>query len=71
MQACLGLCPNAAERCLVVRAPRLPSFLDKIDLHDLRVGGGRVSLHFAQHGARTHVDVLDVSGDRLRVNIEV
>jgi len=71
LQACLGLCPNAAERCLVVRAPRLPSFLDKIDLHDLRVGGGRVSLHFAQHGARTHVDVLDVSGDRLRVNIEV
>ena len=30
-----------------------------------------VSLHFARHGARTHCDVLEVTGDRLRVNIEV
>ena len=71
LQACLGFRPDAAARCLTIRDPRLPAFLDKIDLRDLRVGDARVSLHFARHGARTHCDVLEVAGDRLRVNIEV
>ena len=71
LQACLGLSPDAAEHGLTIRTPRLPAFLDKIDLCDLRVGNARVSLHFARHGVRTHCDVVEVSGDRLRVNIEV
>ncbi|MCU1277747.1 MAG: Amylo-alpha-16-glucosidase, partial [bacterium] len=70
LQACLGFQPNAADRCLVVRDPRLPDFIEKIDLCNLRVGNASVSLHFARHGARTHCDVLEVTGDRLRVNIE-
>jgi glycogen debranching enzyme len=71
LQACLGLQPDAAAGVLVIRDPRLPAFLDKIDLCDLRVGNARVSLHFARHGARTHCDVVGVTGARLRVNIEV
>jgi len=71
LQACLGLAPDAAGHTLVVHDPHLPAFLDKIDLCDVRVGRGRVSLHFARHGRRTHCDVLDVSGEHLRVNIEV
>jgi glycogen debranching enzyme len=71
LQACLGLAPDAASRCLTIRSPRLPAFCDKIDLRNLRVGNSRVSLHFARHGQRTHCDVMDVTGDRLRVNIEV
>lgn len=71
LQACLGLSPNAAEHSIAVRDPHLPAFLDKIDLCDVRVGGARVSLHFARHGRRTHCDVIDVTGERLRVNIEV
>ncbi|HEX9102921.1 MAG TPA: amylo-alpha-1,6-glucosidase, partial [Polyangia bacterium] len=71
LQACLGLQPDAAAHRLAIRDPRLPGFLDKIDLHDLRVGDARVSLHFGRHGHRTHCDVLEVVGDRLRVNIEV
>jgi len=71
VQACLGLQPDAAARTLTIRDPRLPAFADKIDLVNLRVGGARVSLHFARHGTRTHCDVLEVTGDRLRVNIEV
>jgi glycogen debranching enzyme len=71
LQACLGLRPDAAARSLTIGSPRLPAFLDKIDLFNVRVGNARVSLHFARHGVRTHCDVLDVVGDRLRVNIEV
>ncbi|MGZ3441701.1 MAG: amylo-alpha-1,6-glucosidase, partial [Polyangia bacterium] len=71
LQACLGLQPDAADGTLAIRDPRLPAFLDRIDLCGMRVGNARVSLHFARHGARTHCDVLEVSGARLRVNIEV
>ncbi len=71
LQACLGLAPDAPSSSLAIRDPRLPAFLDKIDLCELRVGNARVSLHFARHGTRTHCDVLDVTGERLRVNIEV
>jgi glycogen debranching enzyme len=72
LQACLGLQPDADARTLTIRDPRLPAFLDRIDLANVRVGRARVSLHFARHGdARTHVDVLEVSGDRLRVIVEV
>jgi glycogen debranching enzyme len=71
LQACLGLAPNAPARRLAIRDPKLPAFLDRCDLMDLRVGGSRASLHFARHGARTHCDVLEVTGDELRINIEV
>jgi glycogen debranching enzyme len=71
LQACLGLQPDAAGRTLTIRDPRLPAFADTIDLLNVSVGGARVSLRFARHGTRTHCDVLEVSGERLRVNIEV
>jgi glycogen debranching enzyme len=71
LQACLGVRPDAAAHGLTIHDPRLPAFLDKFDLFNLRVGNARVSLHFARHGMRTHCDVLEVVGDRLRVNIEV
>jgi glycogen debranching enzyme len=71
MQACLGLRPNAAAQRLTVCGPRLPSFLERIDLHNLRIGNSRVTLHFARHGARTHCDVLEVTGEPLGISIEV
>jgi glycogen debranching enzyme len=71
LQACLGLTPDAPARRLMIRDPRLPAFLDHVDLLNLRVGESRVSLHFARHGSRTHCDVLEVTGDELRVAIEV
>jgi glycogen debranching enzyme len=71
LQACLGLEADAPERRLLVRSPRLPTFLERIDLAGIRVGGAQVSLHFARHGTRTHCDVVEVSGDKLVVNIEI
>jgi glycogen debranching enzyme len=71
VQACLGLAPDAAAHTLVIRDPHLPAFVDKLELHELRVGTARASLRIARHGTRTHCDVLDVTGGPLRVVIEV
>jgi glycogen debranching enzyme len=71
LQACLGLMPDAPAGRLTICDPRLPSFLDRIDLLQLRIGRSRVSLHFARHDVHTHCDVLEVVGDPLRVTIEV
>ena len=71
LHACLGLRPDAPARRLMIQDPRLPSFLERLDLINLRVGNARVSLHFVRHGSRTHVDVLEVTGGELRVVIEV
>src|SRR5581483_267755 len=57
LQACLGLEPDADRRRLSIISPRLPSFLDKLDLCGVRVGDARVKLHFARHGERTHADL--------------
>jgi glycogen debranching enzyme len=70
LQATLGLRPDAPHGELVVHAPRLPSFLDELDLLDLKVGEARVSLRFQRAGRRTHVDVLDRSGP-LKVRIDL
>ena len=71
LQSALGLRADAPLGRLVIRNPRLPRFLHWLDLEGLQVGRSRVSLHFARHGSRTHVDVLEVAGDELRVSIEV
>jgi glycogen debranching enzyme len=71
LQACLGLRPDATRRTLVIRNPRLPRFVDKLDLDGLLVGDTRVSLHFARHDHRTHADVLASTGGPLRVQIEI
>lgn len=72
LQAALGIQPDAPLGRLVIRNPRLPSFLHTLRLEGMRVGRTAVTLHFERHGARTHVDLIDVVGDgRLKVNIEI
>jgi glycogen debranching enzyme len=55
----LGLEPHGFEHRLVVRRPRLPSWLPSVSLRGLRVGGQRANLRFSRdaHGA-TKVEVL-------------
>ena len=72
LQAALGLRADAPQHRLVIRNPRLPAFLARLDVEGLRVGQSRVHLHFARHGRRTHADLVDVAGDaRLKVQIEI
>ena len=66
LQSVLGLEPDAPNQRLVIRAPRLPRFLDHLELDGLRVGNAWVSLRFGRHDSRTHVDVVAVSGAAAR-----
>jgi glycogen debranching enzyme len=72
LQACLGLSADAERQRLVIVNPQLPSFLQRLDLSGMRIGRGRVSLHFSRHSGRTHVDLIECSGDPpVKVQIEV
>lgn len=72
LQAALGIHPDAMLDRLTIRNPRLPAPIDHLSLEGIRVGRQAVSLRFERHGSRTHVDLVDVTGDgQLTVNIEM
>jgi glycogen debranching enzyme len=71
LQAILGLSPDAPAGVLHIRSPRLPAWLGELTLRGLRVGQSRVSIRFARVERRCFVDVLDVSGAPLKVQIEL
>ena len=66
-----ALRPDAPRRTLAITNPQLPELVGAADLYGMRVGGSRVSLHFARHGARTHADFLGVEGEEIKVQIEI
>jgi len=67
LQAILGLAPNAPEGELLIVRPRLPYWLDSVQVRNLRVGQGSADLLFSRRGVRTRLEVLAVRG-RLRVS---
>jgi glycogen debranching enzyme len=71
LQALLGVFPEAPAGVLHVRDPVLPGFLRELTISRLRVGGSRVSLHFARHGERTLVNLHHLEGEPLQVRIEL
>ena len=71
LQAVLGLDANAPAGRLHIANPRLPSFVHRLNLLDMHVGRSRVSLRFVREGARVHVDLIDIQGAPLRVQIEL
>jgi len=68
LQAILGLAPNAPEGELLIVRPRLPYWLDSVQVRNLRVGQGSADLLFSRRGVRTRLEVLTVRG-RLRVSV--
>ncbi len=71
VQSVLGLEADAPRGRLVVRNPRLPRSVRKLELHGIRIGNALVSLCFRRVGNRCHVDKLDVTGGALRTDIEI
>ena len=53
LQSLLGISAKAPEGTLVVTEPRLPGWLDSVELRDVRVGAGRASLRFTRDGSST------------------
>ncbi|HET9613467.1 MAG TPA: hypothetical protein VFP22_01540, partial [Candidatus Limnocylindrales bacterium] len=59
----LGLVPEAFDRRLRIVRPRLPAFLEHVELEGVQVGDARATLSFERRDDRTDVAVRDVTGD--------
>ncbi len=62
-QAMLGLKAEAPEKRLRIVNPRLPAWLNSVQVRNLRVGGGSVTLQYRRNGRTTNVEVQKVTGD--------
>jgi glycogen debranching enzyme len=69
LQAVLGISAKAHENTLTVNKPHLPSWLNQVELRNLRVGESTISLVFRREGEITAFSLLDRKGD-VRVLME-
>jgi glycogen debranching enzyme len=71
LQSILGIEPNAPERTLAIRNPRLPKFLRVLELKSMRIGDTLVDIRFRRIGSRCHVDHFKQRGGRLKTQVEL
>lgn len=69
LQAMLGLSARAPENLLTINSPVLPSWLNTIEMRNLRVGSSTISIAFKREGDMTGFTVLSKQGD-VRVIME-
>ncbi|GIX28153.1 MAG: amylo-alpha-1,6-glucosidase [Burkholderiales bacterium] len=62
LQACLGLEFDAASRTVRLRHPRLPDFLDWVQVRNLRIGDTLLHILLRRHGTDVAVNVLERDG---------
>ena len=62
LQSSLGLEFNRDNNEILLRKPRLPSFLDEVTLHNLRLGQSAVDLMLRRHGNDVSLQVLRNEG---------
>jgi len=65
----LGIRPSAHRKELNIVNPMLPDWLDYLRIRNLSIGKSRVSLDFSRSGERTFCNVVDVSGEKLLINV--
>jgi len=65
----LGIRPSAPRKELNIVNPVLPDWLDYLHIRNLSVGKSRVSLDFSRHGERSFCNVVDLSGEKLLINV--
>jgi glycogen debranching enzyme len=71
LQGLLGIEPDGRGRMVRLIQPHLPNRFRFLDIHQMVVGGSRVSLQFNRHGERTMANVIDLTGDPLHVRIDI
>ncbi|MFW6150514.1 MAG: glycogen debranching N-terminal domain-containing protein [Chloroflexota bacterium] len=62
MHAILGLTPEARRSHLTILRPRLPYWLEQVEVRKLKVGEGRAGLVFERQGQKTRVSVTERQG---------
>jgi glycogen debranching enzyme len=70
LQACLGIDIDTAAGTISFHAPRLPEYIDWVELRDLRVGEGSVDLLLQRHHHNVGVEIMRKQGEVL-VRIDV
>jgi glycogen debranching enzyme len=63
LQAMLGISAHAPHNQLTVDRPRLPDWLEAVEIRGIRVGGSKVSLAFRQSGYGTGFSLLEQQGN--------
>jgi glycogen debranching enzyme len=63
LQACLGLRFSAEKPQLRFDHPRLPEYLERVEIRNLAVGGGKVDLNIHRHPHDVGVEVVRKQGD--------
>jgi glycogen debranching enzyme len=65
----LGIRPTASRKELNIVNPMLPDWLEFLRIRNLRIGKSRVGLDFIREHERTFCNVVDVSGEKLLINV--
>ena len=63
LQACLGLSFDPHKPAVQLKHPRLPSFLDWVELRDLKVGNAALDLVLERYQNNVGVNVVRKQGD--------
>ena len=63
LRACLGMTVDALDGELRFRFPRLPAYLNELELRDLRVGAARLDLHLQRYEDGIGINVTRRDGD--------
>ncbi|MCB8883237.1 amylo-alpha-1,6-glucosidase [Acidisoma cellulosilytica] len=63
LQASLGLSIDPAARSVIFSTPKLPSFLDEMILHNIRIGEARVTVRIQRMGDEVAINVRERQGD--------
>lgn len=71
LQTILGIHADAPLGRLAIRNPRLPKYVRRFEINDMRIGNVLVSMRFRRIGDRCHIDHLDVVGGSLKTEIEI
>jgi glycogen debranching enzyme len=65
----LGMQPRADRGELAIVDPHLPPFLRTLRMENLRIGGSRITLDFKRDGERTHCNVVDIRGKKIKISV--
>ncbi len=69
LSSVLGIRPSAHRKELNIINPQLPEWLGYLHIRNLKIGNSRVGLDFTRRDHRTFCNVVDISGDKLLVNV--
>jgi len=65
----LGIRPSASRKELNIVNPVIPDWLSFLRIRNLRLGDSRVSLDFSRQGERSFCNVVEVTGEKLLINV--